>query len=176
MEVWQGRTGTIRRAARAGPLGLSYPRPMFGVTPVPRAVVLVGSGRPRSRFGPCAARSSGGLLVNVVVVSGVLSSAPVLRVLQSGEELLSCEVTVRSPDRPAETIPVVWPDPPASGSGVLAAGLEVVVTGRVRRRFFRSAGATSSRTEVVAEAVVLSRRRKRANEAIDAAAGNIVGV
>lgn len=114
--------------------------------------------------------------MNVVVVSGMLSSAPVLRVLKSGEELLSCEVTVRSSDRPTETVPVVWPSPPAAAAGALAAGLEVVVTGRVRRRFFRSGGATSSRTEVVADAVVPSRRRKRANDAIGMAAGNIVAL
>lgn len=107
--------------------------------------------------------------MNVVVVAGVLSSAPVLRVLKSGEELLSCEVTVRSPERPTETVPVVWPSPPAAAAS-LEVGLEVVVTGRVRRRFFRSGGATASRTEVVADVVVLSRRRTKAAAAIDAAA------
>ena len=108
--------------------------------------------------------------MNVVVVSGVLSSAPVYRVLKSGEELLSCEVTVRSPERATETVPVVWPTPPAALASVLEAGLEVVVTGRVRRRFFRTGGATASRTEVVADQVVLARRRAKAATAIEAAA------
>ena len=106
--------------------------------------------------------------MNVVVVSGVLSSTPVHRVLKSGEELLSCEVTVRSAQRPTETVPVVWPAPPAAASS-LGAGLEVVVTGRVRRRFFRSGGTTASRTEVVADVVVLARRRTKAAAAIGAA-------
>ena len=108
--------------------------------------------------------------MNVVVVSGVLSSAPVYRVLKSGEELLSCEVTVRSPQRATETVPVVWPSPPAAASSALEAGLDVVVTGRVRRRFFRTGGTTASRTEVVADTVVLARRRARVAAAIDAAA------
>lgn len=107
--------------------------------------------------------------MNVVVVSGVLSSAPVHRVLKSGEELLSCEVTVRAPQRPAETVPVVWPAPPASAAS-LEAGLEVVVTGRVRRRFFQSGGATASRTEVVADVMVLARRRTKAAAAVESAA------
>ncbi len=38
---------------------------------------------------------------------------------------------------------------------------EVVVVGRVRRRWFRSGGATQSRTEVVAEGVVPRRAGKR---------------
>lgn len=111
--------------------------------------------------------------MNVVVVSGVLSSPPVYRVLKSGEELLSCEVTVRSSQRATETVPVVWPTPPASAAAPLEAGLEVVVTGRVRRRFFRSGGATASRTEVVADTVVLARRRTKAATAIEAAAASL---
>lgn len=107
--------------------------------------------------------------MNVVVVSGVLSSTPVYRVLKSGEELLSCEVTVRSSQRANETVPVVWPTSPTAAASVLEAGLEVVVTGRVRRRFFRTGGATASRTEVVADTVVLARRRAKAATAIEAA-------
>ncbi len=45
----------------------------------------------------------------------------------------------------------------------------MLVVGRVRRRFFRSAGGTQSRTEVVAEAVVNARHTKRAAAALDRA-------
>ncbi len=50
-------------------------------------------------------------------------------------------------------MPVAWFDPPAWATA-LDAGAGVVVTGRVRRRFFRAGGITQSRTEVVASKVV----------------------
>jgi single-strand DNA-binding protein len=46
---------------------------------------------------------------------------------------------------------------------------EVVVLGRVRRRFFRTGGGTQSRTEVVADQVVLCRHSKKAAAAIERA-------
>jgi single-strand DNA-binding protein len=91
--------------------------------------------------------------VNLSVVVGALSSAPTARTLPSGDQLVSLEVTVRPAEGRADTVPVAWPDAPAS---CLAwdAGQPVTVVGRVRRRFFRAGGATASRTEVVAERVV----------------------
>jgi hypothetical protein len=55
---------------------------------------------------------------------------------------------------------VVWIQPSAGWESI-AAGDEVVLTGRVRRRFFRTAGGTQSRTEVVADRVVPVRQAKR---------------
>ena len=81
---------------------------------------------------------------------------------------MSAEVTVRAPGQPTETVPVVCLDP-SSATRALAAGTEVVVTGRVRRRFFRAGGTTASRTEVVAEAVVAARRRAQVARLVDAA-------
>lgn len=49
----------------------------------------------------------------------------------------------------------------------LAEGTELVVTGHVRQRFYRSGGATVARTEVVATHVVPARRRKQAERAIE---------
>jgi hypothetical protein len=43
------------------------------------------------------------------------------------------------------------------------------VTGRVRRRFYRAGGATRSRTEVVADAVVAAADGRRVRRAVDAA-------
>jgi single-strand DNA-binding protein len=65
------------------------------------------------------------------------------------------------------TVPVAWFDPPAKAS--FEAGAEVVVTGYVRRRFFRSGGATQSRTEVVADTVVPANSRARARKAVERA-------
>ncbi len=98
--------------------------------------------------------------MNVVVLQGVLASAPETRTLGSGAEMVSYEVTIREEGRATDQTPVVWFSAPASAAA-LAAGTEVLVTGRVRRRFFRSGGATSSRTEVVAQAVIPVRQRKR---------------
>lgn len=98
--------------------------------------------------------------MNVVVLQGVLSRAPEERTLPSGDRLVAYEVTVRSEGQPTDSVPVSWLDAPARAS-VLEAGAVVVVTGRVRRRFFRTPSGTASRTEVVADAVVLARQRKR---------------
>jgi single-strand DNA-binding protein len=93
--------------------------------------------------------------VNVVVVSGKVSRAPEVRRLPSGDELVGLEVTVPAsePGGRAESVPVTWFDAPAWATGMVK-GNEVVVIGRVRRRFFRTPGGTQSRTEVVAETVV----------------------
>jgi single-strand DNA-binding protein len=107
--------------------------------------------------------------MNVVVLRGELSRPAEERVLQSGDRLVAYEVTVRPEGAGrADTVPVVWFDPPASAVG-LDVGEEVLVTGRVRRRFFRRGPATESRTEVVAAAVIPVRHRKRAQAALETA-------
>ncbi len=98
--------------------------------------------------------------MNIVLLRGTLSSAPTHRDLPSGSRVVTYEVTTRSDDGPACSVPVAWFDPPSSAPA-LSEGREVVVAGQVRRRFFRSGGATASRTEVVAAAVVPASRTKR---------------
>jgi len=101
--------------------------------------------------------------MNVVVVKGVLSRAPEVRELPSGGVVMNYEVTVRRADGPAEGVPVVRYD---EASSPLDVGAEVVVIGRVRRRFFRSGGATQSRTEVVADQVLPIGQRRRIRPAL----------
>ncbi|MCU1353320.1 MAG: hypothetical protein JWM05_2529 [Acidimicrobiales bacterium] len=103
--------------------------------------------------------------MNVVMLQGTLSRAPELRELKSGDQLVAYEVTVERDDGPSDTVPVVWWDAP-DRAHALGQGAEVVVTGRVRRRFFRVGGVTASRTEVVASAVVPARQRRRADAAL----------
>lgn len=110
--------------------------------------------------------------MNVVVLHGSLSRPPEERTLPSGDRLVAYEVTVRAEGRPAESVPVVWLAAPARATA-LAAGEEVVVAGRVRRRFFRAGGATASRTEVVADAVVPARHRRRAARTVEAATSRL---
>lgn len=104
--------------------------------------------------------------MNVSVLRGHLSRAPQIRELPSGDQLVTLQVTVPGDDdRPAESVPVV-----CVGASPAAANLqpdtEVVVVGRVRRRFYRAAGATRSATEVVAEHVVPARNAKRAGRVV----------
>lgn len=98
--------------------------------------------------------------MNLVVLRGVLARPASEVELPSGSRLLALEVTVRRADAPTETVPVSWADAPAWAS-VLDAGTEVVIMGRVRRRFFRAGGVTQSRTEVVAARIVRASARSK---------------
>src|SRR6185503_12657033 len=91
--------------------------------------------------------------INIAIVRGVLSSAPECRTLPSGSELAQLQVTTR-PDAEgaAVSVPVSVTDPPAWIAD-LDAGDELLLTGTVRRRFFRAGGATASRVEIAALAV-----------------------
>lgn len=112
---------------------------------------------------------------NLVVLRGVLSRAPEVRVLPSGSTLVAYELTIRAegPDAArAESVPVCWFDPPASATG-FAEGADVVVVGRVRRRFFRAGGATASRTEVVADRVLSARSSARCRDAVARGLGRL---
>ncbi|MDA8062167.1 MAG: single-stranded DNA-binding protein [Actinomycetota bacterium] len=104
-------------------------------------------------------------MVNMAVVSGCLSRPAERRVLPSGSVVVSLEITVRPDTGPAETVPVAWGDAPAWAS-TLDAGQEIMVVGRVRRRFFRAAGTTQSRTEVVADLAVRLPAAARARQAL----------
>ena len=111
--------------------------------------------------------------MNVSIVRGTLSRPPDSRVLASGTTIVSYDVTIRPDDGPAETVPVSWFDPPASASR-LVDGDEVLVTGRVRRRFYRAGGRTRSRTDVVADVVLRTSARVRAGKALAAARARIL--
>ena len=104
--------------------------------------------------------------MNVTVLQGCLSRPPEVRELPSGDVLVSYDITVPAREgRRAESVPVVWPDAPATAAS-LEPDTEVVVVGRVRRRFFRAGGSTQSRTEVVADQVVPARQVKRAERLV----------
>ena len=104
-------------------------------------------------------------MTNVVVLRGRLTRPAELRSFPSGDRLVALEVSVPREGERAETAPVVWPDPPAA-SCELDVDAEVVVVGRVRRRFFRAGGSTQSRTEVVADVVVPAGDGRRVRAAV----------
>ncbi len=103
--------------------------------------------------------------MNVVILRGRLSRLPERRDLPSGDIVVAYEVRVERAGQRAETVPVAWLEAPSSAAG-LAVDEEVVVVGRVRRRFFRSGGITQSRTEVAAARVVPTRHKVRAGQAL----------
>lgn len=96
--------------------------------------------------------------MNIAVVRGRVIRPPEERETTVGR-IVSIDVAIESDERPVENVEVVWADPPAARA-LPRQGAEVVAIGRVRRRFFRNqAGATVSRTEVVADAVFTARQR-----------------
>ena len=106
--------------------------------------------------------------MNVVVAVGRLTRPAELRVLPSGDPLVTLELTVPRETERADSVPVSWFRAPARAAD-LDLDDEVLVVGRVRRRFFTSGGATQSRTEVVADAVVPTRQRRRVVAALERA-------
>lgn len=112
---------------------------------------------------------------NLSVLIGSLSRLPELRTLPSGDPLLAIDVTVRAADGSAESVPVAWIGAPPAAAGWLV-GDEVLVVGRVRRRFFRAGGATQSRTEVIATTVVPTRRTATARKALRSALESLSAV
>jgi single-strand DNA-binding protein len=96
---------------------------------------------------------------NVAVVRGACSSPPEVRVLPSDQRLAQLQITTRIDGR-AMSVPVSVLEP-AAWVEALDAGDEVVVLGSVRRRFFRTGGATASRVEIEAEIVCRARDQRR---------------
>jgi single-strand DNA-binding protein len=112
--------------------------------------------------------------MNVVVLRGVLARPVERRVLGDGTSVLGLEVATRDGAGRVAVVPVAWPDAPAAADD-LAVETELVVAGWVRRRFFRAGGATQSRTEVVADAVVPAAQTRRARRAVEQALARVDG-
>lgn len=110
--------------------------------------------------------------MNVAVVQGRAVAPAEPRELGSGSTVWSFDVATTSDEGRSVSVPVCWTDPPRPPS--FEAGAAVLVLGSVRRRFFRSGGATVSRTELVAERVVVGAAR-RARAALAAEAVQRVG-
>ena len=111
-------------------------------------------------------------MTNVVVLIGRLARPAQFRQLPSGDALVEYQLTVTREGQRAESVPVVWEKPPASAADH-DTDAEVVVVGRVRRRFFRTGARTESRTEVVADVVVPARQAKKCRAAIGAACARL---
>jgi single-strand DNA-binding protein len=111
--------------------------------------------------------------MNVAIVRGRLSSPPRTHQLPSGDVLTALEVTVPAADgEPASSVPIAWFGAPAA-SADWPPGFEVLVVGRVRRRWFRAGATTQSRTELVADRVVPATRRAAAARALAEVTGRL---
>ena len=120
---------------------------------------LVGFGawRPSPHVGLPGTKQRGAIVLNLAIVIGHLAKDSQVRQLPSGLSLASFDLLVPRPgDQASETVPIALFDAPAYGHSApdYRSGQELVVVGRVRRRFFRVSGATQSRTEVVADRVL----------------------
>ncbi len=113
-----------------------------------------------------------GINHNLVVLSGTVTLEPALRELKGGV-VLQFDVSTPLAAGTTTSVPVAWHDPTPAQTSSFAAGDEVVVTGTVRRRFFRVGGQTQSRTEVIVASLIPARRKKSANSALAAAAASI---
>jgi single-strand DNA-binding protein len=92
-------------------------------------------------------------VLNMAVVIGSLTKPVDVRSLPSGDSVASFDLQVLRTDQSAETVPVTLSETPELVAE-WAVGEQLLVIGRVRRRFFRAGGSTQSRTEVVAEKVL----------------------
>jgi single-strand DNA-binding protein len=113
--------------------------------------------------------------INLTIVRGTLSRPPSERQLPSGDTVVAFEVTVRPDVGPADSVPVSWVGAPGSCLG-WDTGDEVVVLGRVRRRFFRAGGATQSRTEIAASSVAHVRQKAKVRQAVELALSEVAAV
>lgn len=102
--------------------------------------------------------------VNLVVLVGTCSRPVVVRRLPSGEEVADLQLTTRGAG-PIRSVPVSVAEPGAEVRA-LGSGDEVTVVGVIRRRFFRTAGATAARVEVEADVVLVGRDRRRTRAAL----------
>jgi single-strand DNA-binding protein len=103
--------------------------------------------------------------LNLAVVRGCCSSAPEVRVLPSGRVLAVLQVTARPASGAAVSVPVAAWDPPAWVER-LDTGDEVVVVGRVRRRFYRAGAQAAARVEVEADLLARGGDRRRVDAAL----------
>jgi single-strand DNA-binding protein len=113
-------------------------------------------------------------MTNVVVLHGRLSRPASEKDLPSGDRVATLELTIPAAgdsangQKTAESVPLAWFGPPGWVLD-LDAGAELVVLGRVRRRFFRGGQGVQSRTEVVVERAAPVRRTARVAELVERA-------
>lgn len=107
--------------------------------------------------------------LNLAIIRGRLVAEPNLRTLPSGGLVAQFDLATGQ-----GTAPVAWHDPTPAITNIMRSGLSLVVVGRVHRRFFRSAGRTQARTEVVADRIIPARRAATVRSAFDAVLADLL--
>ncbi len=101
----------------------------------------------------------------MAVAVGTVTREPEVRLLADGSTIVELDVKVVEEGGVTSTVPVSWP----GGVVRFGAGDDVVVVGRVRRRFWNAGGGPTSRTDLLADVVVPAHPAKRATGALAAA-------
>lgn len=93
--------------------------------------------------------------VNVVVLAGTLAAEPVERVMPSGEKVTEMRISVPEEGKRSLPLPVaVWHSQvPKEMRESVVKGDQVLVSGTLSRRFYRSGAGARSLTEVIATSV-----------------------
>ena len=107
--------------------------------------------------------------INIVILMGEVTSPPVSRELPSGSVVSTFDIATVT-DSGRVSVPVSL----EGGTDIAVVGAEVCIVGLVRRRFFRSGSSVTSRTEVVADAVIPMRRRAQVRKAVGKATTNLL--
>lgn len=112
---------------------------------------------------------------NLAILIGTIAGRPERRALAGGAAWQFDVATVVEDDGVGRrmSVPVNWVSPTDQEASALVEGVEVLVIGTVRRRFFRVGGQTQSRTEVVPERVIPTRRRATVRSALAAVAEQV---
>lgn len=112
---------------------------------------------------------------NIVVLRGRLAASVTSRERVSGtwSEGSLHTVSVEPTGTVREVVPIVWSGEPDRFVDAVA-DADLVVTGRVRQRFFRSGGSVVSRTEVVVDSVVSARRRAAVRRLVEGISESLV--
>jgi hypothetical protein len=105
---------------------------------------------------------------NIVILIGEVTSPLVSRTLTDGTVSSSFDLATVLPDGRL-SVPVVM----VGESAVVSVGAAVCVVGAVRRRFFRSGSAVSSRTEVLAQSVQPLSRKAQVRKSVTRALANL---
>jgi hypothetical protein len=111
-------------------------------------------------------------MVALTVLFGEVVSAAVVRDV-AGARVAELDVRARAVSGRAVAVSVVFADTDVDTVELVVPGDTVMVVGTTRRRFFRSGGATVSRTEVEATQVAINPDRRRRRRLVDAAVASL---
>jgi hypothetical protein len=112
--------------------------------------------------------------MNIVVLRGLVAGEVGWFESRAGARIAGFDLTmVPEAGGAKEVVPVSWVDPPAWADD-LGAGDEIVVRGRVRKRFARAGGGMRPFTDVVAAQVVKASRRAAVHKLLNDAADALV--